>query len=310
MRLTIKARYKSSTAQVWKADALEMLQRLKPGSISLIVSSPPYFMGKEYDRSQSASDFLAQHNRLFPLLAKLLKPGGSICWQVGYHVQNNRIVPLDALVYSVTSHIPELVLRNRIVWTFNHGAHCSQRLSGRHETIMWYTKGERYAFNLDAVRVPQRYPGKRHYKGPNRGYWSGNPLGKNPGDVWDIPNVKARHVEKTPHSCQFPAALVRRLVLALTKSGDTVLDPFLGSGTTCVVALSEHRNFVGCDVDSKYLRITRKRIDDLIGGRLALRPDMPVRLPQLSEAVARRPSHFAAPSYLASGSTLTFPSLF
>ena len=78
-------------------------------------------------------------------------------------------------------------MRNRIVWHFGHGLHASRRFSGRYEVIMWFTKSDDYTFNLDAVRVPQKYPQKKHFKGPRRGELSGNPLGKNPGDVWEIP---------------------------------------------------------------------------------------------------------------------------
>jgi adenine-specific DNA-methyltransferase len=189
-------------------DAFKFLGDLAPNSADLIVSSPPYCMGKEYDRSLSIDDFFADHKRLAPLLVRALRSGGSLCWQVGHHVQNGVVVPLDALVYPILAAEKGLVLRNRIVWTFGHGVHASRRFSGRHETILWFTKGHDYHFDLDAVRVPQKYPGKRHYKGPNKGKWSGNPLGKNPSDVWEIPNVKSRHIEKAGHPCQFPVALV------------------------------------------------------------------------------------------------------
>jgi adenine-specific DNA-methyltransferase len=289
----IDLQYRRARARVWQADAMQVLGTLKPGSISLIISSPPYFMGKEYDKSLSPDDFIAQHKEIFPIIANLLKPGGSICWQTGCHVRNNKVIPLDALVYSVAQTIPDLILRNRIIWRFNHGAHGVKRFSGRHETILWYTKGDEYPFNLDEVRVPQLYPGKRHYKGPNKGKWSGNPLGKNPGDVWDIPNVKARHVEKTGHPCQFPTALVRRFVRALTGPGDVVLDPFAGSGTSCVVALAEGRHFVGCETQAKYVTIIRKRLADLSNGCLPVRADVPVRSPRRTESVAIAPPHFA-----------------
>lgn len=294
MTVAVRARYKKATARIWQGDAVEFLSSLEPASISLIISSPPYFMGKEYDRSQSPQDFVAQHEKIFPLLTKVLKPGGSLCWQVGNHVLDGVLIPLDALVYKVVSEIEELVLRNRIVWTFEHGVHCSKRFSGRHETVLWYTKGNDYHFDLDSVRVPQKYPGKKHYKGPNKGDWSGNPLGKNPGDVWEIPNVKARHVEKTDHPCQFPSALVQRFVRATTKTGETVLDPFLGSGTSCLVALSEQRNFVGSEIEPKYVKITANRIEKLRKGALKLRPDKPVRRPKKDEAVAVAPPHFAS----------------
>ena len=208
-------------------DAFEFLARLKPASVDLFVSSPPYCMGKAYETSIDSTDFMNMHDRLAPLLVRALKDGGSLCWQVGHHVHNGVVTPLDALVYAIFSKQKELHLRNRIVWTFAHGVHASRRFSGRHETILWFTKGSDYTFNLDAVRVPQKYPGKRHYKGPKKGTAKGNPLGKNPSDVWEIPNVKANHIEKTNHPCQFPVALVRRLIRALTPIGGTVVVPFL-----------------------------------------------------------------------------------
>src|SRR5262249_41746801 len=105
---------------------------------------------------------------------------------------------------------------------------------------------------------------------------------------------KARHVEKTRHPCQFPTALVQRFVRALTHTGDVVLDPFVGSGTTCVVALAEGRQFVGCEAKAKYVKIVRQRLDDLSNGRLQMRPDIPVRTPQRTESVAIAPPHFAS----------------
>jgi adenine-specific DNA-methyltransferase len=250
-------------------------------------------MGKEYDRSLSVDDFKADHQRLAPLIARALRDGGSVCWQVGHHVRNGVSVPLDALVYPIFSEQNELFLRNRIIWTFGHGVHASRRFSGRHETILWFTKGHSYTFNLDAVRVPQKYPGKRHYKGPKRGEWSGNPLGKNPSDVWDIPNVKSRHIEKTDHPCQFPVALVQRLIRALTQAGDLVVDPFMGSGTSAVASALEHREFAGCDVVGGYVSIAQRRVAAARGGRAMHRPlEKPIHEALGSEAVARRPPHF------------------
>lgn len=173
-------------------DAFEFLESLKEESVDLIVSSPPYCMGKEYEKSLNVADFIRAHEALAPLLVRSLRSGGSLCWQIGHHVRNSVVIPLDALVYPIFAAEDKLSLRNRIVWTFGHGVHASNRFSGRHETILWFTKGTDYHFNLDAVRVPQKYPGKRHYKGPKKGEFSGNPHGKNPSDVWEIPNVKRR----------------------------------------------------------------------------------------------------------------------
>ncbi len=287
-------KYGSSAAKAYKADALLLLQQLPSNSVDLIITSPPYCVGKEYEKSTSVQDFLTEHIRIFPELARVLKPGGSLCWQVGNHVRSGRLTPLDALVYFASTFTPQLILRNRIVWTFGHGVHCANRFSGRHETILWFTKGEKYKFNLDPVRIPQKYPGKRYYKGPKAGEWSGNPKGKNPGDVWDIPNVKAKHPEKTKHPCQFPIALVSRLVTALSKPGGLVMDPYLGSGTTAVVALKQRRNFIGSEKKAAYLKIAKGRIEQLKSGTLKIRDDVPVRIPDPTESVSIIPPHFAA----------------
>lgn len=274
-------------------DAFEFLAKLKPSSVDLIVSSPPYCMGKAYDKSANVDDFVADHKKLAPLLARALKDGGSLCWQVGHHVKNGVVVPLDALVYNIFEKQKKLFLRNRIVWTFGHGVHASRRFSGRHETILWFTKGHEYQFNLDAVRIPQKYPGKRYYKGPKKGEWSGNPLGKNPSDVWEIPNVKSRHIEKTSHPCQFPVALVQRLVRALVKPGGLVADPFLGSGSSAVAAVLEGRTFIGCDIIRGYLAIAKARVAAAQKGDLIVRPiERPIYQPKETEQVSRRPAHF------------------
>lgn len=188
---------------MFRGDFRKLLSQVPAESVDLVVSSPPYFMGKEYDRSSDYVDFAKEHEELAPLLLRVLRPGGSLCWQVGMHSRDGAIVPLDYLAYAAFSKGKDLTLRNRIIWHFEHGVHSRKRFSGRHETILWFTKGNDYTFDLDAVRVPQKYPGKRHYKGPNKGQISGNPDGKNPGDMWAIPNVKAQHLEKTAHPCQF-----------------------------------------------------------------------------------------------------------
>jgi adenine-specific DNA-methyltransferase len=290
---TLVAPHCGKTIRLVKQDAFEFLSDLKPNSVDLIIASPPYFMGKEYDRSTSVKEFERDHIRLLPLLVRALKEGGSICWQVGNHVRNGALIPLDAIVYNVFSLDQKLTLRNRIIWTFGHGTHASKRFSGRHESLLWFTKGHDYYFDLEPIRVPQKYPGKRHYKGPKKGLLSGNPAGKNPSDVWDIPHVKSKHVEKTAHPCQFPVALVQRCVKSLTPLNGLVVDPFMGSGSSAVASLIEGRRFSGCDNKGKYVRIAQKRVSEAQSGVLNHRPlDKPIVLPSQTHAVAKRPSHF------------------
>jgi adenine-specific DNA-methyltransferase len=262
-------------------DNLSFMRPMKAGSIQLVVTSPPYNLGKSYERRRSLDAYVYQQAQVISECVRLLNPRGSLCWQVGNHVQNGEIYPLDMVLYPVfRDH--GLHLRNRIVWHFEHGLHCSNRLSGRYETILWFTKSDEYIFNLDPIRVPSKYPGKKYFKGPKTGQLSGNPLGKNPGDVWIFPNVKNNHVEKTVHPCQFPVELIERLVLSLTNPGDTVFDPYMGVGTAVVAAVKHERVGVGCDVVQEYVDIAWDRIADLRNGTLKTRPmNRPVYDPSL-----------------------------
>ena len=274
------------------------LKHLERESVDLIVTSPPYCMKKAYESpDDDINTFRQCHEEIFDKIYRVLKPDGSICWQVGYHVSQACVVPLDFIVYDIFTKKSRklkypLILRNRIVWTFGHGLNSERRFSGRHETILWFTKGDVSTFNLDAVRVPQKYPGKRAYKGKNKGKLTGNPIGKNPSDVWDIPNVKANHVEKTGHPCQYPVAIPSRLIRALTNPEAVVLDPFMGSGSTGVAAILESRSFIGIEKDPSYFKIAKKRLSDADEGVARVRPDVPVKEVDTRMSVAKLPDEF------------------
>lgn len=231
----------------------------------LVVTSPPYNIGKEYENQMPLDEYVAWQKRILEKIYLRLKPSGSICWQVGNYVDNGSIVPLDFEFAPIFKQLG-MQLRNRIIWRFGHGLHSKKRFSGRYEVVLWYTKTDDYVFNLDDVRIPAKYPGKRSFKGPNKGQLSGNPLGKNPEDVWDIPNVKGNHVEKTIHPCQFPVGLIERLVLALTNEGELVFDPFCGVASTGVAALLHKRNFWGCEVIKEYIEMGRERLNATVAG--------------------------------------------
>ena len=276
------------------ANCLAAIPQLKDESIRLVFTSPPYYQGKDYDNSKLLGDFFDHIKECQTRLMPKVQPGGSICWQVGCQVRNGVTIPLDYYVHQICNGFPELKLRNRVIWTFGHGEHAKNRLSGRYETVLWYTKGDHYLFDLDRIRIPQKYPGKKHYKGPNRGQLSGNPLGKNPGDVWEIPNVKANHVEKTEHPCQFPVSLAARFIRALTTEDDTILDPHSGSASTAIAALECGRQFQCIEVDERYYNLSVRRVRNWYAGVDAVRPDLPIVKPNPKSAVAIRPSHFAA----------------
>lgn len=251
-----------------------LLQAIPDQSIQLIVTSPPYNIGKSYEKRSSLDTYLDFQRQVISECVRALKPRGSICWQVGNFVDKKsagHIIPLDIVLYPIfAGH--GLRLRNRIVWHFEHGLHCSNRFSGRYETVMWFTKTDDYVFDLDPVRVPQKYPGKKYFKGPRAGQYSCNPLGKNPGDMWVIPNVKNNHVEKTEHPCQFPVELIERLVLSMSTRNDWVLDPFAGVGTTMVAAVKHGRRGAGAEIVASYNQTARARIRAAFEGSLRTRP--------------------------------------
>jgi adenine-specific DNA-methyltransferase len=278
---------------LFEGDCRDLLARLPGESVQLIITSPPYNIGKEYEQQQSLEEYLALQAEVIGNCVKALSPRGSLCWQVGNHVTSTgEILPLDIPLHEIFSKLG-LKLRNRVVWHFEHGLHCRRRFSGRYEVLMWYTKGDNYTFNLDPVRVPQKYPGKRYFKGPKAGQLSGNPLGKNPSDVWIFPNVKHNHPEKTIHPCQFPVELVDRMVLTTTNERDLVLDPFAGVSSSLVAAVLRNRRACGAELVSEYVEISRARIAKALKGELPIRPTgSPVYSPN-GERVAQLPFGFA-----------------
>jgi DNA modification methylase len=282
-------------------DTLDFLETVPNETAKLIITSPPYNLGKEYESKTGIETYLEFQDHVIEQLIHKLRTDGSICWQVGNFVENSEVFPLDTLYYN---HFKKhgLKLRNRIIWRFNHGLHASKRFSGRYETILWFTKSDKYTFNLDSVRVPSKYPGKRHFKGPKRGLPSGNPLGKNPSDVWEfvaqewdeelwnIPNVKANHPEKTNHPCQYPIELIERCILALTEKDDWVLDPYCGVGSALIAALKHNRKAAGVDKEQEYIKTATQRIEDFYTGKLKIRPmGKPVHEPTGRESVSQIP---------------------
>ncbi len=289
-------------------DAQKFMDSLPDNSVKLIITSPPYNIGKEYETKTSIEAYLEKMKPLLASMVRVLRDDGSLCWQVGNYVDNGEVFPLDIFYYSLFKELG-LKLRNRIIWHFGHGLHCKNRFSGRYETILWFSKTDNYTFNLDDVRIPSKYPGKRYYKGEKKGQISGNKLGKNPEDVWEltvkrleddwesliweIPNVKSNHPEKENHPCQFPIELVERCVLALTDENDVVYDPFAGVGSTLLGALKNNRRAYGTELEEAYIEIGEQRIERLRNDELKTRPIyQEVYKPTGKESVAKIPEEW------------------
>lgn len=289
---------------VTEGDTLEALRKLPDSSFKLAVSSPPYNIGKEYEKQIELQHYLDWQSEVLKELARIVSDDGSIVWQVGNFIDDGEVFPLDIYFYPIIKALG-FQLRNRIIWHFDHGLHATKRFSGRYEVLLWFTKSKDYTFNLDSVRVPSKYPGKLHYKGDKKGQPSGNPLGKNPSDYWaiisqewengiiEIPNVKSNHPEKTSHPCQFPIELIERCVLALTNENDWVLDPFGGVGSSLIAAIKHSRRGMVIDRDPQYISITIERISAFQDGILKIRPlGKPVHKPTGKEKVAQIPSEW------------------
>ena len=293
-----------NSSEIILGDTLSKLKGMDDEKFDLVITSPPYNVGKEYETKTSIEKYLNNQEKVIKELVRVTSNKGSICWQVGNYVEKGEVYPLDIYYYQIFKNLG-LKLRNRIIWHFGHGLHARNRFSGRYETVLWFTKSDDYIFNLDDVRVPSKYPGKRHFKGPKKGQLSGNPKGKNPSDIWeiivrdwksglwDIPNVKSNHPEKTSHPAQFPVELVERCILALTNKNGWVLDPFAGVGSTAIAALKNYRNSVSIEKEKTYVKIANERIEKLKEGSLKLRPiDKPIHQPKASDKVAQIPEEW------------------
>lgn len=294
----------NATSVLHNGETLDFLRTLPNGLANLIITSPPYNIGKEYETRRSIQSYLLEQEQVIDELVRILSVNGSLCWQVGNYIQDGEVFPLDIYYYDLFKK-RGLKLRNRIIWYFGHGLHASYRFSGRYETLLWFTKSDSYTFNLDSVRVPAKYPGKRHFKGPKKGQPSGNPLGKNPSDIWeivahewdaelwDIPNVKSNHPEKTIHPCQFPVELVERCVLAFTNEHDYVLDPYCGVGSSLIGALRYNRRGIGVDRETRYIEVAKERLEALQRGELKTRPmGQAVHKPSGRERVSQIPDEW------------------
>lgn len=251
--------------QIIQGDCADVLRALPDESVDLVVSSPPYNIGKEYEARRRLDEYLAEQETTLKECVRVLKSSGSIFWQVGSFSYNGTLVPLDVKFFPILEGL-KLYPRNRIVWARQHGLHAKRKFSARHETVLWFTKSDAYTFNLGAIRVPQKYQNKKAYRGDSRGELSCHPEGKNPGDIWVFQNVKHNHEEQTIHPAQFPEGMIARIVLATTNPGDVVFDPYMGTGTVAVVARDHGRRFIGAETDERYHSVALRRLSGLPDG--------------------------------------------
>lgn len=217
----------------------------------LVVTSPPYNAGKEYEGDKSWSEYENFAKAWTGAVASRLNDDGSLWINVGYFLKaTNQAIPLTYLYYQACP----LKLVQEIVWRFEGGMSYSNRFSHRTERWMWFSKNpDKANFNLDAIRTKTITKDRRN-----------NPAGKNPGDCWYYNRVTNNSPQKHGHPCQFPEDMITRVILACSDKGDLVLDPFMGSGTTGVVSKIRGRSFVGFETNPGYFAEARKRMDKIV----------------------------------------------
>ncbi len=225
-------------------DALVELTKIESSSIDLIVADPPYNLGKDYGNNHDIKGFeeyLEFSERWLREAHRVLKPTGSLYVFMGFR--------FISYLYDILDRKLEMFFSNWIVWHYTQGMGKTKGFSPRHDDILMFTKSKDYVFNLDAVRIPQKFYRERN-----------NMRGANPGDVWEFSHVHYCNENRQAHPTQKPEGLIERIVLASSNEGGAVLDPFSGSGTTLRVCQQLNRNCIGIELNPDYVYLTHERL--------------------------------------------------
>ncbi|GAB4420159.1 MAG: site-specific DNA-methyltransferase [Anaerolineae bacterium] len=237
-------------------DAVTEISKLPDACVDLLIADPPYNLGKDYgnnlDRKAWAEYETFTRNWLGQAV-RLLKPTGSLYVFMG--------VRFISRLFGLLEEELGLNFNGWITWHYTQGMGRKSGFSPRHEDILYFTRSEQFTFNLDAVRIPQKYYRERN-----------NMAGANPGDVWTFSHVHYCSAERLPHPTQKPEALLERIINASSNPGDLVLDPFVGSGTTCRVAQVLGRAWLGIDLNPEYIIMSQQRLDAPFDGFDSLDP--------------------------------------
>ncbi len=245
----------------------KIMSEIEDKSVDLVVTSPPYNININYGnttkkgktiktKSKKYKDNLEEKEyrnllkNVFDECKRVVKEDGSIWINIKNRYKNGVIVS----PFWIEEYFEDMYLKNIIIWNFDWGGSTNKRFAPRYEYVYWFTKHKsNYKFNLDDVKVPALNYRPDRYK---------NQL-KNPSDVWRIPMVSGNYLERTGHPAQYPEKLIERVILAGTNKGDIVLDPFMGSGTTAVVAKKNKRNYIGYEIENEYIEMANSRLKNI-----------------------------------------------
>ncbi|MCG7296770.1 site-specific DNA-methyltransferase [Corynebacterium afermentans] len=250
--------YSDDTFTLYHSDSLNFLESYSGVPFDLTVTSPPYNIGKSYENKITLEEYLSWSTTWIRSVWDHTAEAGSFWLNVGYTPihPGGKAVPLPYLLWNVS----DFYLIQEVVWNYGAGVAGKKFFSPRNEKFLWYVKNAHdYVFNLDDVRDPNvKYP--RQFK---NGRLKVNPKGKNPSDVWQFPKVTSgknrSSKERAPHPAQFPEAVIDRIIKASSNPGQVVFDPFMGSGTTAVVASRLGRKVIGVEIHEQYCEISVQR---------------------------------------------------
>ena len=227
-----------------QGDALLELPNLESQTFDLIIADPPYNLGKDYGNNRDKKgfdDYMNFSRNWLSEAYRLLKPHGTIYVFMGFR--------FIAYLYRILERELGMFFNSWIVWHYTQGIGKTKGFSPRHDDILIFTKSKDFVFNLDAVRVPQKYYRKRN-----------NMRGANPGDVWEFSHVHYCNANRQAHPTQKPEGLIERMVLASSNPEESVLDPFSGSGTTLRVCQQLQRMCTGIELNPNYVKMSQERL--------------------------------------------------
>jgi adenine-specific DNA-methyltransferase len=266
VRLLGKPYFQAADCLIYNMDCLEAMKLLPDGFVDLTITSPPYNIGKEYEKSLLLDEYLDWCKQWIAEVYRLTVDQGAFWLNLGYLSIRDRAkaIPISYLLWDkVPFHLIQ-----EVVWNYGAGVAGSKFFSPRNEKFLWYVKNQdKYTFNLDEVRDPNvKYPNQK-----KNGKIKVNLKGKNPTDVWQFPKVTSgknrASKERTSHPAQFPVAVVDRIIKAASNLNEIVLDPFMGSGTTAIVALGLQRQVIGFEIRADYCDIAANRIDNFLSNQ-------------------------------------------
>ncbi|HLP87560.1 MAG TPA: site-specific DNA-methyltransferase [Nostocaceae cyanobacterium] len=258
-----KPYFQAANCLIYHIDCLEAMQALPDKSVHLTVTSPPYNIGKEYEKPLTLSEYINWCEQWIQEIYRITVPTGAFWLNLGYLSIKDRAKALP-IPYLLWDKIPFYLIQE-IVWNYGAGVAGSKFFSPRNEKFLWYVKNpDEYTFNLDDIRDPNvKYPNQK-----KNGKIKVNPLGKNPTDVWEFPKVTSGQnrasKERTPHPAQFPIAVIQRIIKATSHQNQIIIDPFMGSGTTAIVALELNRPVIGFEIRQDYCEIIANRIENFM----------------------------------------------